>query len=358
MSQVIKRTLFLILFISSTAFGSTITVNPALPNNSSRKGGVKQTAKATSAKPKGKSFASFRVYVDKSIITIGEKVKYTMEIESAKDVLVQFPPYTDNLGGFAVKDFGAEKPKKSGRDKIIEKRWYILDTYTVGPYVIPPQTAHVTMPNGKKHELKSPEVFVEVKSVRQVGEAKDEGLRDIKKPLSMGSQVSAVAIIIAAVLLLCIIGAVGFIYYEHKLSKQTAPPPVPPHELALTELKRIEAMDLINQGMVKEYYYLVSNCLRAYIENQFQLRAPEQTTEEFIEFAAKSDKLKGRYIDILKEYLYHCDLVKYAKLEPGVEEIKKLMQTTREFINETKPEDIFTFSSSEEEYIENEEETE
>ena len=91
----------------------------------------------------------------------------------------------------------------------------------------------------------------------------------------------------------------------------------------------------MEKSKIKEYYYLVSLALRTYLENRFSLKAPEQTTEEFLESVVNSDKLEGRHINILKEYLNHCDLVKYAKFDPGNAQAKALVDTTRQFIDET-----------------------
>ena len=106
-----------------------------------------------------------------------------------------------NLGGFAVKDFGQEEPKKSGRDRVKRSNWYLLDTYTVGPYVIPPQLVAFTLPGGRKAMLKSPEIFVEVKSVMEEGSG-EEGLRDIKSPLNVPTNVPTWLIVVSGSVIL------------------------------------------------------------------------------------------------------------------------------------------------------------
>ena len=55
----------------------------------------------------------------------------------------------------------------------------------------------------------------------------------------------------------------------------------------------------------------------------------------------KSDALENKYINLLKEYLMHCDMVKYAKLEPDKAECSKLIETTRRFVEETKLVEVF-----------------
>lgn len=283
--------------------------------------------------------AEIVAHADKSTATIGEKIKYTIEVISRKDAEISFPVYTANMGGFAVKDFGQEGPKKAGPDKVKRLNWYLLDTYTVGPYVIPPQPVVIKFPDGSVATLKSPEIFVEVKSLLKEGEEgkKGEEIRDIKGSLELAAKMPVLVLGVLILLVLLLAGLAGWYFYQKKIKQESPVPLRPPHEIALEELSRIEQMDLIAKRQIKEYYYLISNCLRKYVEDRFGLRAPEQTTEEFIESLTRGNALEGRFVNLLKEYLDHCDLVKYAKLEPGAEEIRKALETTRRFIEETKP---------------------
>ncbi|MCK5655664.1 MAG: hypothetical protein KAI03_05190 [Candidatus Aureabacteria bacterium] len=277
--------------------------------------------------------AELRAYVDKSSITIGERVTYTLEIDADNDLEVEFSSYVSGLGGFAVKDFGKDD-KRIGKQRSRKTQWYLLDTYTTGSYVIPEQSAQVKLTNGQIQVLRSPQIFVEVKSVMD-DEEKEAGLRDIKGPLTVNA---GVPVIFAAVVVFIILAAAGIILwklYVKKFSAGKIEPAFTPREIASRELGRIDGLGLIDKGKMKEYYYLVSLALRTYLENRFSLKAPEQTTEEFLESVVYSGKLKVGHINILKEYLNHCDLVKYAEFNPGKPQAELLLETTRHFIEET-----------------------
>ncbi|MFH1878022.1 MAG: hypothetical protein ABH883_04375, partial [Candidatus Omnitrophota bacterium] len=127
----------------------------------------------------GKTLAEVKAYVDKAAITIGDKVRYTIEADSALSAGIEFPSGGSDMGGFVVKDFGRDEDKKIGRDTVRRRQWYILDTYTAGPYVIPPQEVKVKAAGGDIHVIRSPEIFIDVKSVVPDGKG-EEGLRDIK----------------------------------------------------------------------------------------------------------------------------------------------------------------------------------
>lgn len=277
--------------------------------------------------------AEIRAYVDKSTVTIGEKVTYTLEIDVDNDLKSEFPAHVSDLGGFVVKDFGKDE-KRIGGNRVRRKQWYLLDTYTTGSYVIPEQRVTVESPGGRKDTFKSPRIFVEVKSVMDE-EGEKAGLRDIKGPLTVSKGASVILIAAVLIVILAVLGLLSRKLYLKKTSAPGQEPAPAPEETAFRELERIEGLELIKKHRIKEYYYLVSLALRTYLENRFSLKAPEQTTEEFLGSVVDSGKLKGKYIDILKEYLSHCDLVKYAEFDPGKARAKSLIDTTRRFIEET-----------------------
>jgi len=282
----------------------------------------------------GKSRVFVNAYVDRSAVNIGEKVKYTIEIDTEKSAGAEFPDSGGNFGGFVVSDFGEEKPCKSGPDSVKRLRWYLLDTYTAGSYVIPPGVVRVTLDGGVEKELKTPEIFVEVESLLDK-EGKKQELRDIKPVLSLPGSMRFLLLALLFLLLLSGGGMLGMVLFR-RCNRPKAVPPRKAHEIALEELGRIQAMGLVEKGQAREYTFLVSGCLRFYIENRFGVKAPAETTEEFLESATRSDFLERRWVGILKEYLELCDLVKYAKLDPSADETARVLETTRRFVNETR----------------------
>lgn len=110
----------------------------------------------------------------------------------------------------------------------------------------------------------------------------------------------------------------------------------PAHEIAFDVLRTIAAEKLVEQGRIKEFYEKLSACLRQYIENRFLLRAPEQTTEEFLEQLKTSDVLTPEYKQELRKFLEHCDLVKFARYQPTDEQINESLTMAEGFVEKTK----------------------
>jgi hypothetical protein len=93
--------------------------------------------------------------------------------------------------------------------------------------------------------------------------------------------------------------------------------------------------DLIAKGLVREYYYRITNILRHYIEDRFGLLAPERTTEEFLTEMAHANQLDATHKILIREFLERCDMVKYAKYGPSRIEIKETYDAAKRFIDET-----------------------
>jgi hypothetical protein len=90
----------------------------------------------------------------------------------------------------------------------------------------------------------------------------------------------------------------------------------PAHVLALAALEHVQHQDLMGQERIEEFYVRVSAILRRYVELRFGLRAPEQTTEEFLVSALATGGLIAAHRDLLETFLQHCDLVKFARHRP------------------------------------------
>ena len=92
------------------------------------------------------------------------------------------------------------------------------------------------------------------------------------------------------------------------------------------------------KGEAKLFYLRLSNILRHYIEDRFGLRAPERTTEEFMDELRSADALEPTHKGLLNDFPRHCDMVKFAEHQPSTQEIDNIIAACRRFIDETKVE--------------------
>ncbi len=113
---------------------------------------------------------------------------------------------------------------------------------------------------------------------------------------------------------------------------------VPAHIIALGELESLKTKELWQHDLIKQYYSELSDILRNYIENRFNILAMESTTDE-INLDLK-DILESNDRDLLNEFLSTADLVKFAKGTPGESSSDYYMEVVKRFVLKTKLEEI------------------
>jgi hypothetical protein len=82
---------------------------------------------------------------------------------------------------------------------------------------------------------------------------------------------------------------------------------------------------------------LVSDTVRLYLEERFDFCAPERTTEEFLRELSATNLLTDAQKESLGGFLESCDLVKFAKYEPGENELHELHSSAVRLVEETEP---------------------
>ena len=88
-----------------------------------------------------------------------------------------------------------------------------------------------------------------------------------------------------------------------------------PRERALLELEALLARHLAERGQFKRFYVELTQVVRRYIERRHAIRAPKQTTEEFLRDAAGSGRFPPDTLARLRAFLESADLVKFAGVE-------------------------------------------
>jgi hypothetical protein len=74
-----------------------------------------------------------------------------------------------------------------------------------------------------------------------------------------------------------------------------------------------------------------------YLEERFDFHAPERTTEEFLYELQATDLLLADQKQSLGEFLSVCDMVKFARYEPGQPELQALHDSAVRLVDETEP---------------------
>ncbi len=124
-------------------------------------------------------------------------------------------------------------------------------------------------------------------------------------------------------------------------------PEIPPYEKAIKALQGLKSRKLWESGRDKEYYSLLSDIVRRYIEGRFQIPSMEQTSNEIITSFQRIEGIEKELVEKLKECFYFSDLAKFAKYTPLPNENEQSFLSIVEFVEKTKPVDDEVKPSSE-----------
>jgi hypothetical protein len=157
-------------------------------------------------------------------------------------------------------------------------------------------------------------------------------IRALKPPIDIPDAWLWIWAILGALALAAVV-YVAWLYWRKKANEPVFVPVIPPHERARQKLR--EALSMINQP--RPFCILVSDAIRLYLEERFNFHAPDRTTEEFLHELKATDLLLPDQKESLREFLSACDMVKFARYEPGLPELQALHNSAVRLVDETEP---------------------
>jgi len=143
-----------------------------------------------------------------------------------------------------------------------------------------------------------------------------------------------IALGVAAALLAA---AAGYFALGRWRRRDTGEPELSQWARANHDLDWLEQSGLATKGAFGPFYVELSRILRRYIEDRFDLHAPEQTTPEFLEAAKTSGLLSEEHQKFLHDVLRVSDRVKFAQFVPNAESMGVDFRNVRAFVSDTTP---------------------
>ena len=293
---------------------------------------------------------SVHVKIDKEQISIADTLRLRLEATIEEGYQITMPRVGDLLDQyeFALMDYQAPPDKLIENNRLLVQREYVLEPMFSGAYSTPALTFVFTeQPGGieeagddktkaseKHYELHTEAIPVEVTSL--LDEDRDDlEIADIKDVVPLPSRWPLwwIWLVIAAAVLVM---AVIILVRRRRQKKRYVRILKAAHELAYESLRKLQEDDLVAQQRVKEFYERISHIVRRYIEHRFELPAPQHTTEEFLIEAGSAEYLTAEQKAMLRQFLQHCDMVKFARYGPTPEEIAETFGVTEEFIEATR----------------------
>lgn len=113
---------------------------------------------------------------------------------------------------------------------------------------------------------------------------------------------------------------------------------VPPWEKALLRLNTLRHNMVAGEAKLEVCFAKLTDIVRLYLEERFQLPSSKQTTYEFLASLRKSSSpLQTEHREFLKEFMQAADLVKFAKLPPDQQQLGHAINKAETLIKETEP---------------------
>ena len=118
-------------------------------------------------------------------------------------------------------------------------------------------------------------------------------------------------------------------------------PKEPAHIVALRSLDRIKSQELWKHNKVKQYYTQLTDTLRVYLCDRWNIQAMEQTSAEMLDSLTQTARteplLTKEAMAAISDMLSVSDLAKFAKHTPTEQENIDALQQTVRFVTATAP---------------------
>jgi len=342
-----QRLIFFLLIIFSTAL--LFSCNSTEEDIDSEK--INDTLDTGIHKTFERGPVEVQIDVDKKEISIADRLNLSISVISDEAYDVTVPGFGEKLDQFGIVDYHTSQPELTGDNRSKISRSYVLEPFLSGEYVIAPMKIFFKKKDNSDdpdnenndendHEIETEELTIHVTSLLPEN-FEELTLHDIQPPenLPQSYNLWMWGGILCGFVLLSGIAFVVIIRIRTKTGDGMAANKIPAHLLAFDELNALVSENLVEKGDIKAFYQKISDIVRRYIENRFNIKAPEQTTEEFLTGIQTRDDFNDTYKALLKNFLTHCDLVKFARHQPETEDIQNTFDSSKEFILGTKKEE-------------------
>lgn len=277
---------------------------------------------------------------DTSRIYIGDQINFSVFIDQPADLRLSLPFFKDTLSkNIEILSGPVTDTSSISGNKIRITEKYLITSFDSGFYRVDPVFAEASDKNGLKRFYSNYSVL-EVARVRLTPPDTSAKIFDIappyRAPLTLGEILPWILLALLAAL---IVWAIIKLVRKFKKTKKEVIAPVnvePAHIIAYRELEKLQREMLWQKGEAKKYYTRLTEIIRQYLENRFQVYSLELTTSETLEALVKTGFKKNESYNKLKSVLTGADLVKFAKYKPEPIENETSFSNSWDFVSATK----------------------
>lgn len=277
---------------------------------------------------------------DTTSILIGDQINFSVTVEQPSAMKLAIPVFRDTLSKNIEIISGPVKDTsqiQGNRLRITDR--YLVTSFDSGYYRVNPVYAELNDNNGLKRFF-SDYSILEVHRVRLTPPDTSAKIFDIRgpyrAPLTLGEVLPWILIVLLAAAITWMI--IRLVKLNRKTAgKKTAPVIIEPaHVIAFRELEKLKKEQLWQKGDTKIYYSRLTEIVRQYLENRFNVYSLEMTTSETLQALVRTGFKRDERYNRLKAVLTAADLVKFAKYRPDPDENERAFSDSWDFVSETK----------------------
>jgi hypothetical protein len=307
---------------------SAVAIEPAKDalTRSTEVGPVKATIKVWPAKP-----------------TLADPIYARLEVEAPAGVAID-APFQDagdqRLGRFHVVGFTRDTRRKPDGGQHHEQT-YTLEAPSSGRQRIPPLRLEMTdarqgASSAAKaaQEILTDEVPIEIAPV--AAEAAATPLKPAAGPIDPDVGGIGGLAILGVLSGLAILGSGSVLAYRAFRARRRIEKQRSAYDEAVARLRALEEQGPPDTAAADSWFVALSAIVRHYLEQRYEIRAPELTTEEFLQVTIARPELTAEHRALLRSFLERCDRVKFAGYRPDADESLATLKAARGFVEDTR----------------------
>jgi hypothetical protein len=282
---------------------------------------------------------TLRGAVEEGAWTVGDRIGFTLVLEYTPGLEVALPGVEKELGPFQVRDFedGGSRTLENGR---LEQTWhYGLTAYETGDLDVPPVTVALTGGADGTVTVSSEPVAVSIQTVLAEGE-EPEDIADLRPAAHV--PYSFIPLILWSLSgLIVLVGLLWFrarwLARRRQNAQQDQASWLPPRELAIRELQRLTASDLLKHDRFKEFYIAISGIIDRLLYGALGVPTVERTSWEILRDIR--ERVPGTsLVRITSDFFEACDRVKFSRHQPGDAENSGIIAAAYQLVDLAAPE--------------------
>ncbi|PKQ64445.1 hypothetical protein BZG02_06450 [Labilibaculum filiforme] len=267
------------------------------------------------AQEEGKDL-NYSAQLDTNVIVIGDQINLKLSIEQPKGLFVEFPVFMDSISsGVEIINQSPQDTTTLENGNIKVNKNFLITSFNDGVHKMNPFEFKIHAEN-LMNIIRTDTMLLGVKTFEiDTSKANFDIIMPIHTPIAF-AEIAPWAfgglLLVALIILL-------LLYLRKRKKNQPlfvkVKPSEPAHVIALRKLDEIKKQKLWETGKVKQFHSDLTDTIRFYLDERFQLSTQESTTDEILK-AVNKVEVNSDWHTKLKEVLERADLAKFAKFTP------------------------------------------